>query len=457
MLMVNLKSILLFVAPGIFVSYGCSSFDNAPLLEGKINVSEPTEITFYYDYNGNTFVENVSTDSTGLFVFNPQLAGNEADVALYVGSNSYGAFLEKGKSVKMDIDGKNVTFQGDNTDRSTFYNAYQQGFSPWIFKPSPDHPFSTAEWNANLDAGYEAAQNALKDIKDATVRERYARLADASKKYYTIQILGMDSIDHQAQIDSLVATIDPNADESRLSGLINHWYNRANLGNNNGTLQLTPYFIKQFADIDSALTNESNKKYLYATLSSMFFLYQPSDSDITAFVNGIQPQLVKDSLLAAKIKETIAKRNKHINDGDVFPSDPVLISRDGTKTCLSEVIKGKVAYIDFWATWCVPCCKEIPFMEKVYEKFKDNENIVFVSISQDDNRKAWEKKVDRDNPQWPNFIFDVKTGREFLDAMGINAIPRFIIVGRDGKIISVDAARPSNKDIEKTLNEALGK
>lgn len=289
------------------------------------------------------------------------------------------------------------------------------------------------------------------------MRERYARLADASKKYYTIQILGMDSIDHRAQIDSLVATIDPNADESRLSGLINHWYNRANLGNNNGTLQLTPYFIKQFADIDSALTNESNKKYLYATLSSMFFLYQPSDSDITAFVNGIQPQLVKDSLLAAKIKETIAKRNKHINDGDVFPSDPVLISRDGTKTCLSEVIKGKVAYIDFWATWCVPCCKEIPFMEKVYEKFKDNENIVFVSISQDDNRKAWEKKVDRDNPQWPNFIFDVKTGREFLDAMGINAIPRFIIVGRDGKIISVDAARPSNKDIEKTLNEALGK
>lgn len=241
--MANLKSILLFVAPGFLVSYGCSSSDNAPLLEGKINVSEPTEITFYYDYNGNTFVENVSTDSTGLFVFNPQLAGNEADVALYVGSDSYGAFLEKGKSVKMDIDGKNVTFQGDNTDRSTFYNAYQQGFSPWTFKPTPDHPFSTAEWNANLDAGYEAAQNALKGIKDATVRERYARLADASKKYYTIQILSMDSIDHRAQIDSLVATIDPNADESRLSGLINHWYNRVNLGNNNGTFRLTPYFI----------------------------------------------------------------------------------------------------------------------------------------------------------------------------------------------------------------------
>ena len=96
-------------------------------------------------------------------------------------------------------------------------------------------------------------------------------------------------------------------------------------------------------------------------------------------------------------------------------------------------------------------------MEKVYEKFKDNKDIVFVSISQDDNRKAWEKKVDRDNLQWPNFIFDVKTGREFLDAMDINAIPRFIIVGRDGKIISVDAARPSNRNIEKILNEALGK
>lgn len=454
--MVNLKSIFLFVVPGILLSGGCSSSDNAPLLEGKINVSEPAEIIFYYDYNGDTFVENVSTDSTGTFVFNPRLAGNEADVALYIGSDCYGAYLENGKSVKMDIDGKNVTFKGDNTDRNTFYNAYRQGFSPWIFKPTPDHPFNAAEWNANLNAGYEAAQNALKGIKNATAHERYARLADASKKYYDIQILMMDTIDHHTQIDSLIATIDPNADESRLSGLINYWYNTLHTGNDR-SFQLTPYYIKQFASIDSALTNEGNKKYLYATLSSMYFLYQPSDSDITAFVKGIQPQLAKDSLLAEKIKETIAKRNKHINDGDAFPSDPVLISRDGTKTSLSEVIKGKVAYIDFWATWCVPCCREIPFMEKVYEKFKDNKDIVFVSISQDDNQKAWEKKIDRDKPRWPNFIFDAKTGREFLNAMGINAIPRFIITGRDGKIISVNAARPSNENIEKILNEAIGK
>lgn len=104
--MANLKSILLFVAPGFLVSYGCSSSDNAPLLEGKINVSEPTEITFYYDYNGNTFVENVSTDSTGLFIFNPQLAGNEADVALYVGSDSYGAFSKKESRSRWTSTGK---------------------------------------------------------------------------------------------------------------------------------------------------------------------------------------------------------------------------------------------------------------------------------------------------------------------------------------------------------------
>ena len=189
----------------------------------------------------------------------------------------------------------------------------------------------------------------------------------------------------------------------------------------------------------------------------MFFMYEPSDSDITAFRTAIAPQLAKAPFIAQDIERRLAERANQIKDGDALPSDPTLVARDGTRTTLNEVIQGKVAYIDFWATWCAPCCREIPYFEKVWKQYKSDPRIVFVSISQDDNVSAWQAKVDKDQPGWPNYIFEKISGRQFLDRMGINAIPRFLIVGRDGRIIHVNAARPSDKDIKSVIDAALAR
>ena len=89
------------------------------------------------------------------------------------------------------------------------------------------------------------------------------------------------------------------------------------------------------------------------------------------------------------------------------------------------------------------------------EQFKDNEAITFISISRDDSRQAWLKKLDRDKPEWPQYIFDKASGDEFMNAMSISGIPRFLLIGKDGKFIAVDAARPSNADIDTILNDAI--
>ena len=313
-----------------------------------------------------------------------------------------------------------------------------------------------------MQQAYERTQKAVEAVGDPEARARYQRLADATHKYYTLQILSLDRMmnqaDNEAQTDSLLATIDPNADESRLSGLINYWYNQANLvPNTERVIDLTTYFSNQINAIDSALTNEGNKHSLYNTLTTMFFMYEPSDSDITAFRTAIAPQLAKAPFIAQDIERRLAERANQIKDGDALPSDPTLIARDGTRTTLNEVIRGKVAYIDFWATWCAPCCREIPYFEAVWKQYKSDPRIVFVSISQDDNVSAWQAKVDKDQPGWPNYIFEKISGRQFLDRMGINAIPRFIIVGRDGRIIHVNAARPSDKDIKSVIDAALAR
>jgi len=112
---------------------------------------------------------------------------------------------------------------------------------------------------------------------------------------------------------------------------------------------------------------------------------------------------------------------------------------NGKEVSLSD-LKGKYVYIDCWATWCHPCCAEIPYLEKI-EKAMANKNIYFVSISQDQDHDKWVKKVKGDKMGGIQLI----TGgdRSFLNAYNINGIPRFILLDKEGNIISCAAPRPS--------------
>lgn len=454
-----LKQVLLLVLTAV-LGQGCTRKADSPLLEGILNVTEPTRIALVYDYLGDNYVEELTTDSTGSFIYNPKLEGGEADLFIYVGQDIYGAYVKEGCSTHIAIDGENVTFRGDNTDRCTFLNTLYHTFSSWAFKPTPDHPFDVAEWNTRLEKSRETVEKALDGVIDSEVRARYRQLADATYKYYLLQNLAlermMNQTDNKSQSDLIIATIDPNADVTRLSGLLNYWYDNVGWGANTGEcVDLEDFFARQVKGVDSVLTNESNKKSLINTLCNMFLMYQPSDSTIHEFQTAIAPQLAKAPRIVENIEKVLAERAQRIKDGDLLPGNPILIARDGSRTTLADVIRGKVAYIDFWATWCAPCCHEIPYFEKVWEQYKENEHIVFVSISQDDDRKAWEKKIDKDQPAWPNYIFDKNSGRKFLEDMSINSIPRFVIVGADGRILSANAARPSDKDIATVLDAAL--
>lgn len=453
------KSIIAFSVPAILVLTSCGSQEKSPMLEGQINASEPTEITFVYDIDGDVYHHDITTDSAGVFTYNPEISVDGVDLAIYVGHDIYGAYIEKGKSARMTIDGDNVAFDGDNIDRNDFVNAYEKAYSVWKFKPTPDKPFNYDEYCAMLDKGYSDASAKLEAISDTEVKNAYSRRNEARHKYYILQNLKMhkmfDGADIDAQYDSIVATIDPNADEARFSGLINYWYNSAKLGEHISTNDVFEFFPAMFGQLDSALTNNANKKNMYLTIGNMFFMYQPDDSTVEVFMEKVKPYIADAPTVQAAFSKIIEERAKIVKDGSPLPCDPILIAPDGSKTTLSAELQGKVVYIDIWATWCGPCCREIPFMEKVVEKFKGNDKIRFISISEDEDRDAWLEKLDRDKPEWPQFIFDQKTGIEFRKAMSINGIPRFLLIGHDGRFIAVDAMRPSNENIVATLNAAI--
>lgn len=111
--------------------------------------------------------------------------------------------------------------------------------------------------------------------------------------------------------------------------------------------------------------------------------------------------------------------------------------------------KGKYLYIDIWASWCGPCCAEVPHFQKL-EKETKNDKVVFVSISLDEKKKNWLEKIKQLNMSGNLWI--VEDGR-FADMLNIQGIPHFLLYGKDGNLIEYNAIRPSaGKDIKIRLD-----
>ena len=157
-----------------------------------------------------------------------------------------------------------------------------------------------------------------------------------------------------------------------------------------------------------------------------------------------------DSPLKPALDEAIAV-NRAFNEVELSP-DVRILNTDSVRS-LAELLqpyRGRVVFIDLWATWCGPCCAEIPYIEKLVERFKNDGRIRFVSVSVDSNKEAWLKKLETDKPAWKQFLRE-----DFCTLYGISGIPRFILIGRDGKIIDPNAPRPSSDGIISYLEEQL--
>lgn len=166
-------------------------------------------------------------------------------------------------------------------------------------------------------------------------------------------------------------------------------------------------------------------------------------------VNMLRPSFEQEEkFLLDYYKQKVAAKKM---EGVVSPSFDYE-NHKGGKTKLED-LRGKYVYIDVWATWCGPCLAEIPHLKKVEEKYH-GKNIEFVSISVDTDKdhEKWKKMVVSKELGGIQLFADKNWTSDFIKAFGINAIPRFILIGPDGKVIKADAARPSSASLTELLD-----
>lgn len=113
---------------------------------------------------------------------------------------------------------------------------------------------------------------------------------------------------------------------------------------------------------------------------------------------------------------------------------------------------GKVVVFNFWFINCPPCKKEIPELNELVEKYKQNKDVVFIAIALDDTYAL--KDFLRAMPFKYNIVGD---GRYYAQKYGVKSFPTHVIVGKDGLIRFSTVGLASNTIhwVDKTIKEAL--
>lgn len=123
--------------------------------------------------------------------------------------------------------------------------------------------------------------------------------------------------------------------------------------------------------------------------------------------------------------------------------DFIVVDAEGKDVKISD-LKGKVVYLDFWASWCGPCKAQFPHTKKIKEHFA-GKDVVFVYVSIDEDEAAWEKAMKQYElsglhtrvPGW-----EARLAKDY----GISGVPSYFLIDREGRFAVDNTPRPSQTD-----------
>ena len=194
--------------------------------------------------------------------------------------------------------------------------------------------------------------------------------------------------------------------------------------------------------------NDAVRAETSSMLLSSFLSGHNYSADFEGGLAQLEQAVEKYDLSESYVQEYIKRKATIV--GSPFPADVVLEDADGNVVDISS-FKGKYLYIDLWASWCGPCCKEVPYLQAIEKDFQDS-NIVFLSISTDTDKEAWKNKMAELNMHG-NQLHD--RNNTLCNSLNVRGIPFFLIYDKEGKLHTYGAMRPSRGDALRMILKGL--
>ena len=399
------------------------SVDENGCFDHTIFQDKLTHMSLFFDAYGcdaNLFIEN----------------GMEADLGIsFTKEETYGMILDR---VVLD-------YQGDNADCTKFYDDYDK----WCYRESP-WPFTRID--TLTFAEYREAYLEDMDVQ----RGRLMRVKSLAFRQMMSEVLKKDVWDDLFRY----AWSKPKKDAD-----FEHWvesFDRNDLAN----MELSSQYVRWYEIWHPQPEGESYAIYHLKNLKKIFANQEVINAFADSYVEEYLKQAREDIDEVYALYKTISTNKEALAAAEVLyarysallPGDEALdfemTDRKGKVFHLSD-FRGKAVYIDVWATWCGPCCAEIPHMEKLAAHYAKDKRIELISISLDEDKAKWEKKLAEDKPEWKQYICPDAFESELCRNYDINAIPRFLFFDKDGKVISLDAPRPSYENTIEYIDKHL--
>lgn len=156
----------------------------------------------------------------------------------------------------------------------------------------------------------------------------------------------------------------------------------------------------------------------------------------------------------ATYSQVIAQYNLSADAGKLLLKDV-----QGRATSLNRLLekhKGKVVYLDFWASWCLPCREEMPPSAKLRERY-GGKDVVFVYLAYNDREDSWKKAVEQEGLAGVEHCYLITNSKNsaVLERLKLETIPRYLIFDKKGRLAEFNAPRPSDRQITVVLDKYL--
>lgn len=463
-----MKKISVFLA--LALTIGCMPEKKNSVLSGKVSESPDDKLTINLPIDGKFFAGNnqeINLESNG--TYNTEIPSETTGlVSLFSHFTPAYLFSDNQETFTVDFQGENVTYDSKNEKisqlfselelfanvRSTvdaekhldleskikYYSELLQSRKKTLDKARKDLQLS--------NKGYEKLKNMLElkvaDLQSAdfffTFRLFYEKTPEKRSEFVTTYLKSWEEL-HQKAFN--------NPDFSAYGGQVAFISRHKMLQDikKTGNLQFgsgeKPYFI---SEIDFIRTNLPKNLIEFAWANAMYegIMQGKFEKDWITNFEEFKSQY-PESKIIIPLSSYVDKIVEYHKEDKSFVADFVEgYENINTLDELFSKYEGKVLYVDIWATWCVPCRKELQFSKENHHILEEMGVVpIYLSIDQNNADEQWKSMVKNLKLSGVHIRANDKLKEELGEF--VNAIPYYIIVDKKGKIHVKPAKRPSDK------------
>lgn len=263
---------------------------------------------------------------------------------------------------------------------------------------------------------------------------------------YNQEVLGYQKLPAFRKADSTFRVLTNGGNLGALKGTDKEW----------DAIQL---FVEKDAVMSDYLLKKMNnsKDPRIQVMAAIMLSLQPDAEKAMQVVDKAAVQLGEKSHLIVAAKELKRQQDEMIKGRKDYMTGKQYINFKaetvaGDSIALRNLVEAsKYTLVQFWASWCIPCRKEIPLLKKLYNDYHDN-GLAILSFSLDDNKNNWLKASAMEKMSWTN-VSDLKAmGGAVARAYSISSIPANVLIDQKGNIV---ASNLTGEDLENKVKQLM--